>query len=103
MHNDKENLQGLAREQQALKARFGLSSGGNLSVGGHTGTTTPLRESANVTLTLTLNAAAAEDVTGVLCRLAGLLRVPPPTVFRIVERTATPPSQRLGLYRHKVR
>jgi F/Y-rich N-terminus/PHD-zinc-finger like domain len=85
---DKENL-GLAREHQALKARFGLSP------------PVPLKDTANVTVTLTLNAAAAEDVTNVLCRLATLLRVPPPTGFQIIERTTTPPSQRLGLYRFK--
>ena len=37
----------------------------------------------------------------VLCRLAVLLRVPAPTGFQIIERTTTPPSQRLGLYRFK--
>lgn len=66
----------------------------------------PLRDATNVTVTLTLNASAAEDVTQVLVRLAALLRVPPPAGFQIIERTSGPPaggpqSQRLGLYRFK--
>ena len=63
----------------------------------------PLRDATNVTVTLTLNASAAEDVTQVLCRLAALLRVPPPTGYQIIERTGggPPPAQRLGLYRFK--
>jgi histone-lysine N-methyltransferase MLL3 len=81
---------------------FGLMTGGS---------GLPLRDSTNVTVTLTLNASAAEDVNQVLCRLAALLRVPPPTDYRIIERpgAGTPgggggppgPSQRLGLYRFK--
>lgn len=72
----------------------------------------PLRDATNVTVTLTLNASAAEDVTQVLVRLAALLRVPPPSSFQIVERTSSAPPpggvgnagsqpQRLGLYRFK--
>ena len=94
---DTENLPAgscsLAREQQQqpspLKSQFGL------------GAPQPLRDSTNVTVTLTLNASAAEDVNQVLCRLAALLRVPPPTGYQIVERTSAPASQRLGLYRFK--
>ena len=48
--------QGLAREQQALKARFGLSPAASLK---------DSSTAANVTVTLTLNASAAEDVTQV--------------------------------------
>ena len=94
---DTENLPAgscsLAREQQQqpspLKSQFGP------------GAAQPLRDSTNVTVTLTLNASAAEDVNQVLCRLAALLRVPPSTGYQIVERTSAPASQRLGLYRFK--
>ncbi|KAL0832574.1 hypothetical protein ABMA28_000774 [Loxostege sticticalis] len=55
----------------------------------------------NVTVTLTLTSGAAEDILGVLKELAGLLHIPPPTAYQIVERTATPPSHKLGLYRSK--
>lgn len=53
----------------------------------------------NVTVTLTLTSDAAEDILGVLKDLAGILHIPPPTGYQIVERTGTPPSQKLGLYR----
>ena len=92
-----QNREGLQREQQALKARFGLTPAASLKDASSSSTTA----AANVTVTLTLNASAAEDVTQVLCRLAALLRVPPPAGFQIIERTTTPPSQRLGLYRFK--
>ncbi|KAI5633886.1 PHD-like zinc-binding domain-containing protein [Phthorimaea operculella] len=55
----------------------------------------------NVTVTLTLTSGAAEDILGVLKELAGLLHIPPPTSYQIIERTATPPSHKLGLYRSK--
>lgn len=55
----------------------------------------------NVTVTLTLTSGAAEDILGVLKELAGILHIPPPTSYQIVERTATPPSHKLGLYRSK--
>lgn len=38
---------------------------------------------------------------GVLRDLANILHIPPPTSYQIVERTSTPPSQKLGLYRTK--
>ncbi|KAI8424057.1 hypothetical protein MSG28_002687 [Choristoneura fumiferana] len=57
--------------------------------------------SENVTVTLTLTSGAAEDILGVLKELAGILHIPPPTSYQIVERTATPPSHKLGLYRSK--
>ncbi|KAG8236512.1 hypothetical protein J437_LFUL012798 [Ladona fulva] len=86
---DKENV-GVARgETVMLKSRFGLSP------------PAPLRDSGNVTVTLTLSAAAAEDIASVLRNLANILRVPPPSGYQIVERTTTPPSQKLGLYRTK--
>lgn len=63
------------------------------------GYSAPLKDSGNVAVTLTLSSAAAEDICGVLSALAELLKIPIPTSFEIVERTATPPSQKLGLYR----
>ncbi|XP_046682378.1 histone-lysine N-methyltransferase 2C-like isoform X2 [Homalodisca vitripennis] len=61
----------------------------------------PLKDSANVTVTLTLTSAAADDVLGVLRNLANVLRIPAPTAYHITERTVTPPSHKLGLYRPK--
>lgn len=55
----------------------------------------------NVTVTLTLTSNAAEDIMGVLKSLANILNIPAPTAYQIVERTTTPPSQKLGLYRIK--
>lgn len=81
---DKENAGG---PQLLVRQRFGPSP------------PAPLRDSGNVTVTLTLTAAAAEDIAGVLHRLAGILRVPAPAAFDVIERTSTPPSQKLGLYR----
>lgn len=65
------------------------------------GPPTPLKDSNNnnVTVTLTLTSSAAEDIMGVLKSLANILNIPAPTAYQIVERTTTPPSQRLGLYR----
>lgn len=60
----------------------------------------PLRD-GNVTVTLTLNSQAADDIMGVLKDLANILNIAPPTGYQIVERTTTPPSQKLGLYRTK--
>uniref|UniRef100_A0A4D5RBJ9 Putative histone-lysine n-methyltransferase 2c n=1 Tax=Ixodes scapularis TaxID=6945 RepID=A0A4D5RBJ9_IXOSC len=60
----------------------------------------PLRDSANVSVTLTLSSEAATDIRGVLCSLAKLLQIEPPSSYDIVERTSTPPSQKLGLYKH---
>lgn len=57
----------------------------------------------NVTVTLTLTSSAAEDILSVLRELAGILHIPPPTTYQIVERTTTPPSHKLGLYRSKGR
>lgn len=57
----------------------------------------------NVTVTLTLTSGAAENILGVLKELAGILHIPPPTSYQIIERTATPPSHKLGLYRSKGR
>lgn len=63
---------------------------------------TPLKDNAgNVTVTLTLTSSAAEDIMGVLRDLANILQIPAPTTYQIVERTTSPPSQKLGLYRTK--
>lgn len=61
----------------------------------------PLRDAGNVTVTLTLSSSAAGDIVSVLNHLAKVLHIPPPATFHIVERTQTPPSQKLGLYRAK--
>ncbi|KAL0271383.1 UNVERIFIED_CONTAM: hypothetical protein PYX00_008487 [Menopon gallinae] len=63
--------------------------------------TTSQVKDGNVTITLTLNSDAAQDILGVLKDLANILHIPPPTSYQIVERTATPPSIKLGLYRNK--
>lgn len=63
------------------------------------GPPTPLKDKSNVTVTLTLSSSAAEDILGVLRDLANILHIPAPTAYQIVERTTTPPSQKLGLYR----
>jgi len=81
---DKENA---FRENSLVKSRLSPSM--------------PLKDSANVTVTLTLTSAAADDVLGVLRNLANILRIPAPTHYHITERTVTPPSHKLGLYRTK--
>lgn len=65
--------------------------------------TTPVKDYGNVTVTLTLTSSAAENIMGVLRDLANILHIPAPTSYQIVERTTTPPSQKLGLYRTKGR
>ncbi|XP_013784687.2 histone-lysine N-methyltransferase 2C-like isoform X2 [Limulus polyphemus] len=67
-----------------------------LGLGGHPA---PLKDSGNVAVTLTLSSSASDDIRGVLNALADLLKIPPPATYDIVERTATPPSQKLGLYK----
>ncbi|CAG9863833.1 unnamed protein product [Phyllotreta striolata] len=61
----------------------------------------PANVSGHVTVTLTLTSSAAEDIMGVLRDLANILHIPAPTSYQIVERTASPPSQKLGVYRTK--
>jgi [histone H3]-lysine4 N-trimethyltransferase MLL3 len=82
--SDKEND---SRKELGLKSCFGPP--------------TPLKDNNNnnVTVTLTLTSSAAEDIMGVLKSLANILNIPAPTAYQIVERTTTPPSQKLGLYR----
>lgn len=57
------------------------------------------KDKNNVTITLTLTSSAADDILTVLQDLANILHIPPPKSYQIVERTTTPPSQKLGLYR----
>uniref|UniRef100_T1IZ38 Histone-lysine N-methyltransferase 2C n=1 Tax=Strigamia maritima TaxID=126957 RepID=T1IZ38_STRMM len=57
----------------------------------------PLKESGNVSVTLTLNSAAAEDIPRVLAAVANLLKVAPPSTYEVIERTATPPSREAGV------
>lgn len=83
--NNKEN-EGI-KDIVSLKSKFGSNA--------------PLKDSSNLTVTLTLTSSAAEDIMGVLRDLANILHIPPPNSYEIVERTTTPPSQKLGLYRIK--
>lgn len=57
------------------------------------------KSAAAVTITLTLSSSAADDILSVLQDLANILHIPAPKAYKIVERTTTPPSQKLGLYR----
>ncbi|XP_052870721.1 uncharacterized protein LOC128276290 [Anopheles cruzii] len=72
--------------------------GGSLGIKSRFGPPNRLRDGNNVTVTLTLTSSAAEDILGVLRDLANILEIAPPTAFQIVERSATPTSQILGLY-----
>ncbi|XP_042908867.1 histone-lysine N-methyltransferase 2C isoform X4 [Parasteatoda tepidariorum] len=86
---DKENIPDEDPDLGLLKTKMS-------GLGGYSA---PLKDSGNVAVTLTLTSAAAEDICGVLSALADLLKIPIPASYEIVERTATPPSQKLGLYR----
>ncbi|GBN66422.1 Histone-lysine N-methyltransferase 2C, partial [Araneus ventricosus] len=86
---DKENIPDDKPEIGLLRTKMS-------GIGGYSA---PLKDSGNVAVTLTLSSAAAEDICGVLSALADLLKIPIPASYEIVERTATPPSQKLGLYR----
>lgn len=83
----------LSDKENDTKKEFGIKS--------CFGPPTPLKDNNNnnVTVTLTLTSSAAEDIMGVLKSLANILNIPAPTAYQIVERTTTPPSQKLGLYR----
>ncbi|XP_054161923.1 histone-lysine N-methyltransferase 2C-like [Oppia nitens] len=56
----------------------------------------PLKDTGNVGVTLTLS--SADDIRGILSALAKYLDIPAPNTFEIVERSITPPNQKLGLY-----
>lgn len=62
---------------------------------------TPTKETGNINVTVTLNSQSSDDILGVLKDLANILNCPAPTDYQIEERTTTPPSQKLGLYRTK--
>lgn len=85
------------KENEGVRDNFGIFNKSRF------GPPTPLKDNRNVTVTLTLTSNAAEDILGVLRDLACILHIPPPTAYQIVERTTTPPSQKLGLYRTKGR
>lgn len=88
---DKENIRSnFNKDNVCIKSKV-LSTGVNAE------------NEENITVTLTLTSSAAEDILNVLRELAGILHIPPPTTYQIVERTTTPPSHKLGLYRSKGR
>lgn len=63
----------------------------------------PLRDSNTMTVTLTITSEAAEDIMGVLQGLANLLDLPDIPHYKVTERTVTPMSHKLGLYRSKTK
>ncbi|CAB3379589.1 Hypothetical predicted protein [Cloeon dipterum] len=81
---DKENMGGASG--LVMRSRWGSSP------------TVPLRETGNITVTLTLSATAARDVEGALSGLARLLRLPTPLQFSVAD-TTTQPDYKLGVYR----
>ncbi|KAI5727813.1 hypothetical protein M8J77_007267 [Diaphorina citri] len=64
---------------------------------------TPLRDTANVFITLTVCSDMAQDVTSTLAKLSELLNIRPPAQFKVSEHRphVVPPSAKLGLYRNK--
>lgn len=65
--------------------------------------TLPLRDSNTMTVTLTISSEAAEDIMGVLQGLANLLDLSDIPHYKVTERTVTPMSHKLGLYRSKTK
>lgn len=63
----------------------------------------PLRDSNTMTVTLTITSEAADDIIGVLRGLANLLDLPDITNYKVSERSVTPMSHKLGLYRSKTK
>lgn len=63
----------------------------------------PLRDSNTMTVTLTITSEAAEDILGVLQGLANLLDLSDIPNYKVIERTVTPMSHKLGLYRSKTK
>ncbi|XP_050538533.1 histone-lysine N-methyltransferase 2D-like isoform X4 [Daktulosphaira vitifoliae] len=63
----------------------------------------PLRDSNTMTVTLTITSEAADDIIGVLQGLATLLDLPDITNYKVTERSVTPMSHKLGLYRSKTK
>ncbi|EAA05242.4 AGAP011192-PA [Anopheles gambiae str. PEST] len=89
------NVAGSNKENEGFRETAGVKS--------RFGPPTPLKDTSNVTVTLTLTSSAVDDIFGVLRDLANMLEIPPPTTYQIVERTVSPTSQKLGLYRTKGR
>lgn len=56
-----------------------------------------------MTVTLTITSEAAEDIMGVLQGLANLLDLSDIPNYKVTERTVTPMSHKLGLYRSKTK
>lgn len=52
--------------------------------------TVPLRDSGNLSVTLTLSSEAAQDIVGVLKNLATVLNIPPPASYKITDRIPSP-------------
>ncbi|ODN00513.1 Histone-lysine N-methyltransferase trr [Orchesella cincta] len=59
---------------------------------------TPLKEAGNITVTLTLSSAAAEDIRGLLRNLANVLSIAAPTYQVIDKAGASIPEQKSHLY-----
>ena len=75
-------------KENALETNAGIKS--------KTSVLAPLRDAGNVDVTLTLS--SADDVRGILTALAKYLDIPTPNTFELIERTDTPPVQKMGLY-----
>uniref|UniRef100_A0A182T594 Uncharacterized protein n=1 Tax=Anopheles maculatus TaxID=74869 RepID=A0A182T594_9DIPT len=91
--NGTANIADSNKENEGFKETLGIKS--------RFGPPTPLKDTSNVTVTLTLTSSAVDDIFGVLRDLANMLEIPPPTTYQIVDRTVSPTSQKLGLYRTK--
>lgn len=63
----------------------------------------PLRDNNTMTVTLTITSEAAEDIMGVLQGLTTLLNLPDIPSYKVTQRTVTPMSHKLGLYRSKTK
>lgn len=93
IEDDKEN-QGV--RQGMLSSQIGKTPPRSSS-------TLPLRDSNTMTVTLTISSDAAEDIMGVLQGLANLLDLSDIPNYKVTERTVTPMSHKLGLYRSKTK
>lgn len=82
---DKENF-GIIKEPPIGKSRFGSY--------------TSLKDSANLSVTITISDTSAENICGVLIDLANVLNIAAPTSYQIVDRSNTSPSK-LGLYQSR--
>lgn len=77
---------GIPREIPQIKSRLGSYN--------------PLKDSANLSVTITISDTSAENICGVLIDLANVLNIAAPTSYQIVDRTGAAPPK-LGLYRCK--